>query len=213
MIFQDLDKTNLNKIRIAVNSRFAEVTWYYPTTTSGGEVSKYVKYNAVLQTWDFGSLGRSAWINESVLGAPIGASPSDQYVYQHETSPDAASGTQAVAMLPSFQTGYFAINEGDLKAFIDQLWPDAKWGYYNGTSNPVTTAPNPGATLNLTFYVVDYPGDTPSVYGPYAVTQSTTFISPRFRGRLVSIKVSSNDTGTWWRIGNMRYRVMPDGKY
>jgi hypothetical protein len=213
VIFQDLDKTNLNKIRVAVNSRFAEVAWYYPTTTSGGEVAKYVKYNAVLRTWDYGSLGRSAWINESVLGAPIGASPSDRYIYQHETSPDAASGAQAVAMNSYFQTGYFAINEGDLKSFIDQMWPDAKWGYYNGSSNPVTTTPNPSATLNLTFYVADYPGDTPSVYGPYQVTRNTTFISPRFRGRLVSIAVGSSDIGTWWRIGNMRYRVMPDGKY
>ena len=213
VIFQDLDKTNLNKIRVAVNSRFAEVSWYYPTTTSNGEVSKYVKYNAVLQTWDYGTLGRSAWINESVLGPPIGASPSDRYLYQHETSPDAASGTQAVAMNSYFQTGYFAISEADLKAFIDQMWPDAKWGYYNGTSNPVTTTPNPSATLNVTFYVTDYPGATPSVYGPYSVTQATTFISPRFRGRLVSIAIGSSDTGTWWRIGNMRYRVMPDGKY
>lgn len=213
VIFQNLDQNNLQKIRCAVNSRFAEVTWYYPTTTSGGEVAAYAKYNVMLQTWDFGSIGRSAWINESVLGPPIGADPASQYLYQHETSPDAANGTSAVAMNSFFQTGYFTLNDGDLKTLVDQFWPDAKWGYYNGSSNPVTTTPNPSATLQITFYVADYPGATPQVFGPYSVTSATTWIAPRLRGRLVSIQVASSDTGTWWRIGAMRYRTQPDGKY
>jgi len=211
VIFQDLDETNLQKIRCAVNSRFAEVSWYYPTLSSGGEVTAYVKYNTMLQTWDYGQLGRSAWINESVLGPPIGADPSQLYIYQHETSPDAANGTQAVAMNSYFQTGYFAISEADMKTYIDQIWPDAKWGYFNGTTNPPTSSPS--ATLNITFYVADYPGATPQVFGPYPVTQATTWLSPRFRGRLVSVFIGSTDTGTWWRIGNMRYRYSPDGKF
>ena len=200
VIFQDLDQTNLSKIRVAVNSRFGEITWYYPTITDGGEVNAYVKYNVGLGTWDFGSLGRTAWIDQSVLGPPIGADPSSRYLYQHETSTNA----DGQAMLSSFQTGYFAMSDADVLTYVDQFWPDAKWGYYGGSQN---------ATLNLTFYVTNYPGDTPQVYGPYAVTQSTQFISPRFRGRLVSIGVSSNDVGSFWRLGNMRYRLSPDGKY
>ena len=191
---------NVNKIRVAVNSRFNEVAWYYPTLTSNGEVAAYVKYHTLLQQWDFGVLGRSAWINESVLGPPIGADPASRYIYQHETSTDA----DGAAMNSYFQTGYFVIAEADLKAFIDQVWPDAKWGYYAGTQ---------AATLNLTFYVADYPGQTPEQFGPYALTQSTTFISPRFRGRLVSVFLGSSDLGSFWRIGDMRYRFAPDGKF
>ena len=200
VIFQALDTTNLDKIRVAVNSRFGEVTWYYPTTTSGGEVSNYAKYNTLIGQWDFGVLGRSAWINESVLGPPIGADPSSLVIYQHETSTDAGSSP----MLSSFQTGYFALNEADLKMFIDEVWPDMKWGYYGGTQS---------ATVSLTFYATDYPGTTPVTYGPFTLNQSTTFVSPRMRGRLVSIALSSSDSGTFWRIGNMRYRSQPDGRY
>ena len=199
-IFQDLDQTNLNKIRVAVNSRFGEVTWYFPTISSGGEVSMYAKFNPTLNTWDFGTLGRSAWIDQSVLGAPIGADPVTNYLYQHETSTDA----DGAAMLSSAQTGYFAISDGDYMTFVDQVWPDMKWGYYGGTQN---------ATVNLTFYVANYPGDTPQTYGPYAVNQTTQYISPRFRGRLVSVKISSNDTGSFWRMGNIRYRLSPDGRF
>lgn len=200
VIFQNLDQTNLSKIRVAVNSRFGEVSWYYPTTTSNGEVSNYVKYNAYLNVWDFGALGRTAWIDQSVLGPPIGADPVSGYIYQHETSTDA----DGQPLLASFQTGYFALDEGDWKTFVDQIWPDMKWGYYNGTQN---------ATVNLMFYVANYPGQTPTQYGPYALTQQTTFITPRFRGRLVSIGLSSNDVGTFWRLGNIRYRSQQDGKF
>jgi hypothetical protein len=200
VIFQDLDTDNLDKIRIAPNSRFGEIAWYYPTQGNGGEVSHYVKYNILLDQWDYGQLARTAWINESVLGPPIGADP-DTYIYQHETSPD-ADGT---AMTSYFQTGYFALTEANVKMFVDQVWPDMKWGYYGDDT--------PNANILLTFYVTDYAGQPPTAYGPYTMTQATTYITPRFRGRLVSIRVESNDIGSWWRLGNTRYRVQEDGKY
>jgi hypothetical protein len=199
VIFQDLDTDNLDKIRVAANSRFGEIAWYYPTNSNGGEVSHYVKYNVILNEWDFGELARTAWINESVLGPPIGAAP-DTYIYQHETSTDA----DGQPMNSSFQTGYFVLTEADVKMFVDQVWPDMKWGYYGGDQN---------ANVMLTFYVTDYPGQTPIAYGPYTLTQATTYITPRFRGRLVSIKMESNDIGSFWRLGNTRYRFQQDGKY
>jgi hypothetical protein len=96
------------------------------------------------------------------------------------------------------------MNEADLKMFVDQVWPDMKWGYFGGSQN---------AQVNLTFYVSDYAGQTPLEYGPYPMTEATTYITPRFRGRLVSIKMESNDVGSFWRIGNMRYRLQADGKF
>ena len=206
VVFQDLDTANLDRIRIAANSRFGEITWYYPTIGNGGENYGYVKYNVVLDQWDYGSnstanpyVARSAWINESVLGPPIGAGL-NQYLYQHETSKDA----DGVAMNSYFQTGYFALTEADVKTFIDQVWPDMKWGYFDGTQ---------GANVLLTFYITDYPGTAPVAYGPYTLTQATTYITPRFRGRLVAIRIESNDIGSFWRLGNIRYRAQADGKF
>lgn len=197
--FQDLDRDHVDNIRIATNSRFLEVSWFYPTIGSNGENTNYVKYNIALDQWDYGTLGRTAWINESVLGPPIGAA-TNQYIYQHETSPDA----DGQAMTSSFQTGYFVLNEADVKMFVDQVWPDMKWGYYNQAQD---------ANVLLTFYVTDYPGKTPIAYGPYTLTQAIDYITPRFRGRLVSIKIESNDIGTWWRLGNIRYRYQEDGRF
>ena len=199
VIFQDLDTTNLDKIRVAPNSRFNEISWFYPTNGNGGEISAYVKYNVGLNQWDFGTLSRTAWINQSVLGPPIGSTP-DGIIYQHETSVNA----DGQPMTSYFQTGYFVLSEADVLTYIDQFWPDAKWGLYAGVQD---------ANLLITFYVLNYPGDTPRVYGPYDVTQATQYISPRFRGRLVSIRIESNDIDSFWRMGAMRYRFSADGKF
>jgi hypothetical protein len=198
-VFQNLDRNNTQKIRVAVNSLFNEIQWFFPSLSGGGEVDSYVKFNILLSAWDCGNIGRSAWVDQSVLGPPVGADPGSLYIYQHETSNDA----DGAAMLSSFQTGYYALSEGDVKTFIDWIWPDMKWGQYNQAQN---------ATVQISFLVADYPGDTPTVYGPYSVTQATEYFYTRFRGRLVSIKIASSDLGSFWRIGNIRYRYNPDGK-
>lgn len=198
IVFQNLNRDHVDKIRCATNAQFGEVTWFYPSAYST-EVDSYVKYNSLLDAWDYGQLGRTAWIDQSELGSPIGAG-SDKYIYQHEIGNDA--DTQP--MQPFMQTGYFVIAEGDQLLTVDQVWPDMKWGDYDMP---------PNATVNLTFYGVNYPGDTPTVYGPYQMTKQTQYLSVRIRNRLLSIRISSNDFGTFWRMGNMRYRFQPDGKY
>lgn len=210
VVFQNLNTAYAYNIRCATNSLFNEVTWYYPSTSStSGENDSYVKYNINSQTWDYGystsnvSVGRTAWIDQSVLGSPIGAG-TDTFIYQHEVGNDAASGPNTYPLTPSFETGYFALTEGDNMVFIDQMWPDLKWNDYNQSRS---------ATVQITFYGTNYPGDTPTTYGPYTVTQGTEYISTRIRARLLAFSVSSQDLGTFWRLGNMRYRYQPDGKY
>lgn len=201
-VFQNLDTDNTRKIRCAINSSFNEVAWYYPSAGGDGEIDSYVKYNSSLgpeNGWDFGALSRTAWINQSVLGQPIGADQ-NRLIQQHEISNDA----DGQVLNASFQTGYFVLSEADILMFVDQVWPDMKWGQYGST---------PNAQLLLTFYVVEYPGETPRVYGPFTLQKATKYITPRFRGRLVSIKFESVDIGTFWRLGAPRYRVAPDGRF
>lgn len=198
VIFQDIDSDYSDRVICAANARFGEISWFYPTTGSGGVPTKYIKFNVALGQWDFGELTRTAWIDQSVFGPPIAAG-GDKVIYQHEVTQD-ADGSPINAYI---QTGYFALADGDLKTFVDQLWPDMKWGLYGGSQN---------AEVKISFYVVDYPGDTPRI-SEYSVTRNTTFVTPRIRGRLVSIRIESNDLGSFWRLGNIRYRLQPDGKF
>lgn len=223
-----------DRIRCAPNSQFNEIVWYFPAhyinaanpssvirfsnkTLGTGEVNAFVKYNVLLDQWDYGYqdpnsetvlTGRTAWIDQSVLGPPIGAASgtsvnpaSTNFItYQHETSNDA----NGVALPASFITGYANISEADNMIFLDQVWPDMKWSFVDEP---------PLAALQMTFYVTNYPGEEPREYGPYAITQNTDYLSVRMRGRYIAIKVSSEDLGSFWRLGAIRYRFQPDGKY
>lgn len=199
-VYQNLDQANLSKITIAVNSLFQEISWYYPVFGGNGECSAYVRYSVLTGLWDFGNMGRTAWMDNSVLGPPIGYDPVNQYVYQHEISPDA----DGVAIAASFTTGWFAISEGQNKTFLDEVWPDFKWGYYNQSQ---------ASTVQITFNAADFPGQTPTTYGPYSVTKATQWFNTRIRARLLSVTISSNDVGSFWRMGNLRYRIAADGRY
>jgi len=208
-VFQNININLYSLIRCATNSTFGEITWYYPSTNATYNDS-YVKFNINTQQWDYGTLSRTAWIDQSVLGPPIGAS-SNGVLYQHELGYN--NGTSG--MVSSFQTGYMQLNEADNMVFVDQIWPDFKFTTGGGGTGGATSP----ATVYVTFYGADYPGDTPTVYGPYTVTSSTDYISTRIRNRLLSIGVSTSPDGTtaatntFYRIGAMRYRYQLDGKF
>lgn len=200
-VFQNINTDFLRNVRAMPNTPFNEAGWLYPSAASmSGACDSYVKFNITEQgtPWDYGPMDRTAWIDQSVLGPPIGAS-SQGFIYQHETSPNA----DGLPLTSSFTTGYFYLAEGEEFAFVDQVIPDFKWGTFSGS---------PNAQIQITFNVVDFPGDTPRTYGPYTVTQAVQYISVRFRGRLMSVTVASADLDSFWRIGSIKYRYAPAGR-
>jgi hypothetical protein len=199
-VFQNLSAPNQAKVRCGVNSAFNEVAWFFPSLNGEGENDSYAKVHIEGNEsfeWDYGSLSRTAWCDISVLGMPLGVDVFGQ-IFQHETG-TAITG----AGLSSFRTGWWVIAEGEEKAFIDFISPDFVWGQRSG---PQT------ASIAITFFTVDYPGDTPTSYGPYVVTQGTEFINVRMRGRLMSAFVQSNATSEFWRLGRIRFRYGVSGR-
>jgi hypothetical protein len=203
-VFQNLNTAYQQNVRAMPNTPFNEVGWLYPSAASvSGECDSYVKFNITESgaPWDNGVwplAGRSAWIDQTILGPPIGATPGG-VIYQHERTPDAAGA----AMVSTFTTGYFYIGEGEDFCFVDQIYPDFIWETYAGTYI---------AQGSMSFNVTNYPGDTPTVYGPYTVTKSTEYLSVRLRGRQMSITVTFQDVGSFYRLGKVRYRYNPDGR-
>lgn len=196
-VFQNIDSNNSHKAIAAPTSNFNEVRWYYPSSGSS-ENDSYVTLNVAEGSWDYGSLARSAWTDQSVLGTPIGTS-SQGIIYQHEQGQDAAGNP----ITSSFTTGYFRVEEGEEFVFVDQIIPDMRWGLLGG---------NQTATLTLTFYSQAYPGGTVTTYGPYTITQATQQVYTRIRGRQIALKVESSDLGSFWRLGKISYRFAIDGR-
>lgn len=199
-VFKDLDITNGYKCVAAKNSAFNEVAFYYPSTSGGsGECDKYAKYNISEGSWDKGSLRRSAWIDQTVLGNPIGADPSSLYLYQHELGYD----NDGTAMDSWFETGYFAYGDGENFSVIDHFEPDMKWLVPNSTTS---------ATVQITLSAVEYPNSTPRVNPVLTMTSTTSYLTPRLRGRQLKWRVESTDLNSFWRMGQVRYRYGIDGQ-
>lgn len=203
-VFQNIDPDHQHKVVAASNSDFTEIGWYYPTLGSGGLLSMLAKYNVIEGTWDTTTLERSAWIDRSVLGNPLGASAAG-IVYKHEDGFD----DDGNPLMPLFETGDFYIDEGREFVFIDQVWPDFKWGLFGGSET---------AQIRITLLCRDAPGDTQREYGPFIASKATPYINPanpdgtRIRTRQCALRVDSIDVGSFWRLGKVRFRYSPDGR-
>lgn len=197
--FQNINTTYKSKIRVAVNSAFSEIMWLKPSAASTGECDSFVKVHMEGNEfeWDYGTIDRTAWIDVSIMGMPIAADHNGQ-IWQHETGT-----TISGAGLPTFQSGWWTISEGEDLGFIDYVIPDFIWGMRGGAQT---------ASINITFYSANYPGDTPVPYGPYTVTQATEYINTRIRGRLMSVLVQSNASSEFWRLGRIRFRFGQSGR-
>lgn len=208
-------------------------------TSSIGENNAYVKYNVAVNQWNFGYnltgtafdgstqvsqfVGRTAWIDQSVLGNPIGTGY-DNFIYQHEVGYNAYKGNVSYPMTSSFSTGFFQIAEADQLVFVDQIWPDFVWGEYSGDP---TTSPNGGNnyTATIQMYIL-YTNDVDeaesydgangiNTLGPFTFSygMQPSYVSCRIRARFIRLLFFSNDSNTWWRLGGLRYRYQPDGRY
>ena len=198
VVFQNINRDYVQNIRAGSNADFSELWWFYPSVNSlSGENDSYVKVNVRSNAWDFGLIGRSAWADKSVLGQPLAADGGQ--IYQHESGRNANTS----AMNAVIRSGWFALEEGNDQITVDLIWPDFKFAAYDGTS---------AGAVFLTFYLADYPGGPERVFGPIQVTSATQYINRRMRGRLMSIQISSNALGNFWRLGNIRYRYQVDGK-
>lgn len=199
LVFQDLDTNNAHKCVAAANSGFNEIEFFYPSVSGGtGECDKSAKFNVLEGVWDPNVLPRSAWIDESVLGEPIGTTPSG-IIYQHEVSQNA----DGAPLNYYYETGYFVISEGQDMAFVDWFFPDMKFGEAGGDQT---------ATVLVTIFVANYPNGAETVFGPFSMTQAKAYVNTRLRGRQIKLRFSGNDLDSFSRLGNMRYRVARDGR-
>lgn len=201
-VFQNLNTQYQSKCWAWSNSPFNEIWFFFPRKSTGAtECDCYVKYNTLTGLWDNtqSTFDRTCGIDQSVLGMPISAT-STGIIYQHEISPDADG--QPINWTAT--TGWFPIAEGEECVYLDWLLPDFKWGTYAGSQN---------AVVQITPETVYYPGDTPINWGTFSVNLTTQYINPFARGRLARLTFSGDDVGTFSRLGAVRYRVAPDGRW
>jgi len=208
-VFDDINKTQYPQIYAGQTSDFSEVIWYY-CSASSDYIDKYVIYNHLENSWYFGNLSRSTYIDNGVELNPIateffpnstantystiyGLSPGRSLIYRHEDGVDADGS----AITSYIESGDGDIADGENFSFINKVIPDFK----NQTGN---------ATITLS--ARDYPNSSKTTGEVITVSNTTAFYNSRIRGRQSSIKIESDELGSNWRFGTLRINVRPDGK-
>lgn len=204
IIFDNLDRNYVDAIHCDVNSYFNEFKWYFPVTGSAGRCTAYVKWSPSEGggngLWDYGMAvpNLSAWSDQSVIGAPIGADYNG-LIQQYETAVD----FDGVAFNPFFETGWFELSQTQDVIFVERVLPD------------FILSPTASILVTLTF-ADDFPeqvGAYPQrVYGPYTVTPTTSFFIVRGSGRVAKMRVENTALNSFWRYGEPRARITVDGR-
>jgi len=201
LVFKNLDPTQTDFIIFESNAFKNEVSWEVPQLD--GTVTR-ARVDITTGLWNYtilpsrGFLPRTAWIDQSVFGAPLAGDASGT-IWQHETGFNA--GDEPLEWMLS--TGQIMISEGDDITYVREFLPDFKT-MPNGT-------PGPGV-VQLTIFLYNDAQEPPSIKGPFLITSTTRSVPVMGRGRSIEWEYRGTDLGSWIRIGDSRIRTQPDGR-
>tara|TARA_R100000988_G_scaffold62967_1_gene31577 strand:- start:3527 stop:5413 length:1887 start_codon:yes stop_codon:yes gene_type:complete len=212
-VFFDFDYDQADKVYAAVISEFSEVIWFYCSETNSlgnggtGENDRYVIFNYAENTWYYGNLGRSAFLDRGIRTFPIGSE--GNYLYNHESgyTDDGSIMTSTIESSP------IDMGDGDQFTFISRIIPDFT---FNGSTNA-------DPTVNVTLQSNNFPGgnylqselakiDRSATSTTVPFEQFTQKADVRLRGRAFSLKVDCSALGVRWRLGSPRVNIRQDGR-
>lgn len=207
-VFDRLNQRQALKVYCGHSSSFSEVWWLYPSSSSE-ENDSYVVYNYEQRVWYYGQLPRTTWNDRGVLSYPVATSP-DGYLYYQENGFDDGSQNPPTALNTYIESSVVDIGDGDQFAFATRIIPD------------ITFRNSSAATPSATFTVKarNFPGgayfgsdsDPVTKTATLPVEQFTDQLFVRLRGRSMSIRIESSQTGTAWRLGDPRVDIRTDGR-
>ena len=210
-VFNDFNLFQKEKVFAALNSSFNEIWWFYPSADSDA-IDRYVVYNYLEQTWYYGTLARTAWMDRGINDNPIAAG-ADGYLYNHENGLDDGSTDPVSAITSYIESSQLDIGDGDSYVFVKRLIPDIT---FDGSSS---TAPSASFTLKTR----NFPGGSYDNSDASTITQSakastttveqfTNQVHVRLRGRSFALRVGSDGSEVKWRLGSPRVDIRTDGR-
>ena len=220
-IYSDINLQQADQVFGSTNEGFNEVWWFYCSSTSS-VIDTYVVYNYTEDIWQYGSMGRTAWLDTGLRNYPIAATYSYNIVEHENGVDDNVSGTPT-AIEASITSSQYDIGDGHNFAFVYRMLPDLTFrGSASGNDPSGTPYSPPAVTMYLQGLnnsgsgitqtgnaAVTYNGPAPSVIN---VDEYTGQVYIRIRGRQMQMKITSNTLGTQWQLGAPRIDMRPDGR-
>ena len=199
-VFDDLNKAGNPIITCAVNSRFNEVIWYYPSSDSSSpEIDRFVSYNYVENSWAIGDIVRTAWTDGSIFNYPIGiggytAHGDTGYIYFHENG----YNDDGAAIDCYIESAQFDVDDGENVVNISRVVPDVSLAS--------------GSTLDMEVRTRRWANSPNEQVKTLTFNESSDKIDTRAQGRVATIKLSSNAVDNWWRVGDIRVDISGVGR-
>jgi len=192
-VFGDINTLQRSKIYAAKNSRYGEITWYYPSANSD-ENNRYVTFNyREGNIWYFGAMDRTCWLDRGVSTLPIAVDPSG-VIFEHETGllADEASRNGQVFI----QSGPAEIGSGANVIYSNLMLPDV----------------DNGEAIRLTMKTRTAPKGPETTCGPYGlVANAEGYVPVRVAGRQASLRIDQIQDAQWG-FGNNRFKITQGGK-
>jgi len=197
-VFDDINLDQTTQFFAGSNRMFDEVFWFYCSSDSA-TIDRYAKYNYADNTWDIGSLSRTAWVDFGIHSQPRAAETADSTttIYDHETG-TTADGT---AMAPFIESSVFSLGDGEQFTFISRIIPDLD-----------ITSSDADTSVDYIIKARNYPGEALTTVSTSAVTSTTDQSFVRSRARSTVIRIESSASDIAWTLGDVRLDVRPDGR-
>ena len=197
-VFDDINLDQSFKCFAASNKMFDEVFWFYPTADST-EIDRYVKFNFTENTWDLGSLSRTAWVDYGIHDNPraSGLASGTNFVYIQEKGDD----NDGSPMTSYIESADFDLGDGEQFMFVSRLIPDID-----------ITSSDAEASVNYVLKTRNYPGDSLVTNSTSAIQATTEQAFLRSRSRQASLRIESSTTDITWTLGDLRLDLRPDGR-
>lgn len=213
-VFDNFNHLQYEQVFAGTNESYHEVWWFYCSTNSN-DVDRYVVYNYVENSWYYGTMARSAWLDSGLRDNPLAATYSNNLV-NHESGVDDNETGTPVPIHAYVSSAEFDLDDGHQFMFIWRVLPDIR---FEGS-----TAENPSVSMTLLPLKNSGSGysSPASEGGTNTATVARTATVPieaftgqvytRLRGRQMAIKIESTDVGVTWQLGSPRVDMRPDGR-
>ena len=213
-VFSNLNQLQSFQVFSSTNEAFNEVWWFYCSTNSN-TVDQYVIYNYLENSWYYGTMARTAWIDSGTRPNPIAATYSNNLV-NHESGVDDNETATTLPINSYIESAEWDPEDGHKFSFIYRMLPDITFRSSTDGSSPQATMTiipmrNSGSGYNSPQSVG---GSSSAVIARTAVVPIEEFTGQvfiRVRGRQFIFKVEANKIGTGWQLGSPRVDIRPDG--
>jgi hypothetical protein len=213
-VFDNLNTDQSFQVFAGANEGYNEVWWFYCSQNST-QIDSYVIYNYLDQVWYYGTMGRTAWIQNGIEQYPI-AADYNRRLLNHEFGVDDNATSVTLPIDAYVQSSDFDIGDGHNFGFVWRILPDVNFNGSNVNAPSCTMTIKPRQNSGTPYGQADNPqvisSNNYSKSGVYNVQQFTGQVYTRLRGRQMAFRIESNTIGVAWQLGSPRMDIRPDGR-